>query len=116
MARYKRTDRVSELIRREISDIIANDVRDERIGMVSVSGAEVSRDLKNATVYVTVLGDETDVDISVKALNNAAQYIRSCLSERVELRYIPVIKFLFDNSIISGMRMDKILDDIKNQR
>lgn len=116
MANFKRTDRISELILREISDIIAHDIRDNRIGMVSVSGVDVTRDLKNASVYVTVLGDENDVDISLKVMNNAAQFIRSRLIERIELRYIPVLKFLYDDSIVNGMRMDKILEGIKNQQ
>ncbi len=116
MANFKRTERVSELILREISDIIAHDIRDTRIGMVSVSGVDVTRDLKNASVYVTVLGDEKDVDISLKVLNNAAQFIRSRLIERIELRYTPVLKFLYDDSIVNGMRMDKILEGIKNQQ
>jgi len=115
MQRFKRSDRVSELIGREISIIIDRELRDTRIGMVTVTGVDMSKDLKNARVYVSVLGGDDETRRSVDALNNAAEFIRMRLGERAILRYLPKLAFFFDSSTIEGMRMDRIIEDIKNR-
>lgn len=114
MQRFKRIDRVSQLIHRELSDIIDNHVRDPRIGMVTVTGVDVSRDLKYARVFVSVLGEETEIDDNVKALNKASSFIRSMLSQRIQLKFIPELSFHFDDSTVSGMRIDKILRELNH--
>lgn len=116
MNRFKRSDRVSALISREISKIIDYQMRDTRIGMVTVTGVDLSNDLRNAKVYVSVLGSETEINTSVSALNSASNFIRARLGERIILRYLPTITFFYDPSTIEGMRMDKILDDIKKDQ
>jgi len=113
MQRFARSSRVSGLVGRELSVIIDRELRDERIGMVTVTGVDMSRDLKNARVYVSVLGDDEETNRSLDALNAAAPYIRARLGERVVLRYLPNLQFFFDSSTVDGMRMDRILDEIR---
>jgi len=116
MHRYERTERVSELIHREISQIIDHEIRDERVSMVTVTGVKMSRDIKNARIYVSVLGDEEETKISIAILNKASNFIRALLGERIILKYLPAISFYHDSSTINGMRIDKLLEKIKNNR
>jgi len=115
MHRYQRSDRVSELISREIAVIIDRELRDTRIAMVTVTGVDMSADLKNARVFVSVLGSEIEIENSISALNNAASFIRARLGERVTLRYLPKLVFFYDSSTVDGMRMDRILEEIKRK-
>ncbi len=112
MNKFKRSDRVSKLIHRTISNIIETELSDSRIGMATVTGVDLSRDLKNARVFVSVLCGDNDVEKSIGALNNAANYIKVRLGESLNLKNIPSIKFYYDSSIVDGMRMDKLLDEI----
>ena len=115
MNRYKRTDRISNLIHRAVSTIIDNNLRDARIGMVTVTGVEVTRDLKIARVYVSILGSDEEIKNSLIVLNNATNYIRSCLGEKVILKYTPALQFYYDSSTVDGMHMDRLLDEIKKE-
>ncbi len=115
MHRYERSDRVSELVKREISKIIDQELRDTRLGMVTVTGVDMSRDLKNARVFVSVFGSEEVIKSSLLALNSASQFIRVRMGERVSLRYLPKITFSYDSSTVDGMHMDKLLDEIKEK-
>ena len=113
MQRFSRTDRVSELIHRAISSIIDFDLKDSRIGMVTVTGVEMSKDLKNARVYISVLGDDSMIESSLLALNSATHFIRGRLKEKVILKYLPNIVFYYDSSMVTGCRIDKLLDEAK---
>jgi len=115
MNRYKRTDRVSNIVHRAISDIIDNEIRDTRKGMVTVTGVEVARDFKTARVFVSVLGDREQADISVELLNNASGFIRSRLGEMIIIRYVPSLKFYYDASTVTGMKMDSILKELNTE-
>ena len=106
---------MSELIRREISVLIDQKLRDTSFSMVTVTGVEVSRDLKNAKVYISVLGSQDEVKLSLSALNAASPAIRAQLGERVILKYLPKISFYYDSSMVDGMYIDKLLDGIKNK-
>ncbi len=116
MQRYNRIDRVSQQVHREISRIIEHEVKDDRLGMVTVTGVDVSRDMKHAKVYFTVLGDESAVKDSQSALQSAAGFIRSRLNERVILRNIPSLTFHYDPSTEYGIRISKILNDLQNEQ
>jgi len=115
MNQHLRSDRVNELIHRCISTIIESELDDERIKNVTVTGVEVTRDLKHAQIYVSVLGDEQETAISIKSLNGAAGFIRMRLGQEIILRHIPELQFRYDNSLVEGMRMDKIFEEI-NQK
>ncbi|MFA6470952.1 MAG: 30S ribosome-binding factor RbfA [Candidatus Latescibacterota bacterium] len=116
MHRFNRSDRVSNLIHREISNIIEYEMKDTHIGMVTVTGVEMSRDLKNAKVFFSVLGDQSVVESNVEALNNAVNFIRSRLRERVILKRIPNLMFAFDSSTLHGLYIDKLFDEINKQK
>ena len=115
MKRFDRMDRVSELVHREVSTIIDRELRDTRIGMVTVTGVEVSRNLRNAKIFVTILGVKAEIKSSIGALNDASAYIRKCLGERIVLKYLPELKFYFDSTLAEGMRIDKLFDEINKQ-
>ncbi|MCE5250658.1 30S ribosome-binding factor RbfA [bacterium] len=116
MKRFNRTDRVSQLIHREVSIIIDREMKDHRIGMVTVTSVDVSKDLRHANVYVSVLGDTEAVQSSLDALNDAAGFIRMSLGTRVILKYLPELTFRYDSSLIDGMKMDKLIEQAKNKQ
>ena len=115
MNEFKRSDRVSNLIHRALSDIIVNDLWDSRIGMATVTGVKLEKDLKNARVYISVLGDDKASELSIDTLNNASGFIRTRLSKKVDLRNTPVIKFFYDSSTVDGMQIDKLLNGINRE-
>ncbi|OPJ61812.1 30S ribosome-binding factor RbfA [Clostridium oryzae] len=116
MANYRR-GRINEEVRREISEIIRNDLKDPRIGaMISVTKAEVTKDLKYAKVYVSIFGNGEDEEATFTALKNSAGFIRKELSNRMQLRYTPQIMLEKDESIEHGMHIDAILERIKGDK
>jgi len=114
MLPYKRSQRVGDLLREEIADIIIYKLKDPRIGFITVTGVDVTDDIKMATVYISVLKDEekkTTLDI----LNAAKSFIRSELSKRLRMKFIPSIEFRLDVSIEYGSRIDKLLNEIRRK-
>ena len=113
MAReFSRTRRVGQQIQREIALILQREVKDPRIGMVTVSDVEVSRDLNYAKVYVTFLQLENDaerINEGLKALTEAAGYIRSLLGSAMRLRVVPELRFFYDQTLVEGMRLSNLV-------
>lgn len=107
---FPRTRRVGEQIQRELATLLHEDIKDPRLGMVSVSGVEVSRDLAHARVYVTVLGDEKAVEDSLGVLVRAAGFLRHRLGEQMHIRHVPQLQFFYDRSLEEGARMDALID------
>lgn len=124
-----RVQRVADQIQREVASLIQLEVNDPRVGMVSVTGVEVSRDLAHAKVYVTVLNTMTDdqavnestlsepgdldkleIEENIKALNKAAGYLRSLLAKRLSLRSVPKLQFHYDGSIRRGQQLSSLID------
>ncbi|MCT8342479.1 30S ribosome-binding factor RbfA [Photorhabdus kleinii] len=119
MAReFSRTQRVAQEMQKEIAIILQREVKDPRIGMATVSGVEVSRDLAYAKVFVTflnVLTEEHDSDVvknGIKALNEASGFIRSLLGKTMRLRVVPELTFSYDNSLVEGMRMSNLVTNV----
>ena len=108
---FSRTRRVSEQIQRELAVLVRDEIKDPRLGMISVSGAEVSRDLSYATVYVSVLGDDKAVSESLTVLNRAAGFLRHRLGQSMRIRTVPQLKFEFDSSLQEGARMDALINE-----
>ncbi len=106
-------DRIASSFVKEISYILANEVRDQDIRFVTVTDCHVTNDLSFAKVYVTVL-DEQKRDVTLKALNDAASYIRRLLADRVDIRHIPELTFVYDESIEYGQKIEEIIEDIHN--
>ena len=115
MLPYKRSKRVSDVLRKEIADIIMYKVKDPRIGFVTVTGADVTDDIKIARVYVSILKDD-ERKTTIEVLNSAKSFIRSELSKRVRMKFIPTIEFRLDTSIEYGSRIEKLLKKIKGER
>ena len=110
---YKRSVRVSDLIREEVADIIMYKIKHKTLGFITVTGAKVSNDLKNATVYLSVLNTEDSLK-TVKKLNSSASFIKGELGRRLKMKYVPSLIFRIDESIEYGRKIDKILDNIKD--
>ncbi len=115
MHKFDRTDRVAHQIHRELADIIDHELKDDRIGMVTVTGVEVSRDFKYAKVYISVLGDEKAEQTNLERLNLAARFIQSRLNERITLKHVPSLTFHYDSSTVTGIRISKLLDEINKK-
>ncbi len=107
---FPRTRRVGEQIQRELAGLVHEEIKDPRLGMVSISAVTVSRDLAHAKVYVSVLGDEAAVTASLRVLNNAAGFLRRRLGRQMRIRAVPRLRFYFDQSIEEGARMDALID------
>ena len=115
MLPYKRSQRVSDLLREEISDIIIYKIKDPRIGFVTVTGVDLTDDLKIGKVYVSVLKEEERA-LTLEILNDAKSFIRSLLGKRLRMKFIPTIEFRLDTSIEYGNKIDKLLKQIEEDR
>ncbi|GAB4528518.1 MAG: 30S ribosome-binding factor RbfA [Anaerolineae bacterium] len=104
---------MAELLQEEISLLIQRRARDPRFGFVTVTGVEVSPDLRVAHVYVSVLGSEDDVKKSLSSLRGAAGFFRRELGASLSLRYLPELNFRLDYSLERGMRIDQLLDSLR---
>ncbi|WP_337103016.1 30S ribosome-binding factor RbfA [Paenibacillus sp. YIM B09110] len=109
-----RVGRVSEQIKKELSQIIQMELKDPRIGFITVTGVETTSDLSQAKVYLSVLGSEEQKEETLKAIARGTGFLRSELGKRMKLRHTPVLLFKFDSSIEYGSRIESLLDDINN--
>jgi ribosome-binding factor A len=116
MMSQHRADRLKEVIKTEISDIIRKDLKDPRIGeMTSITGVEVSNDLRHAKVFASVFGDEDKQKEAIKGLQSAAGFIRAELAKRIRLRHMPEIIFYLDSSIAYGAKMSALINQVKKE-
>jgi ribosome-binding factor A len=107
---FPRTRRVGEQIQRELAVLIRDEIRDPRLGMVSVSAVEVSRDMSHAKVFVSVLGDAQDAAVSLEVLQGAAGFLRRQLGHRLVMRHVPQLHFKQDHSLEQGARLSALID------
>lgn len=109
----KRINRISEEVRKVVSDLLLSEIKDPRIsGMPSVNRVNVSKDLKFAKIYISVLGNEEDKVNTIKGLENAKGFIRTEIGKRVQLRHVPEPLFLLDESIEQAMHLTKLIDEV----
>ncbi|MHC0037159.1 30S ribosome-binding factor RbfA [Pseudoneobacillus sp. C159] len=108
-----RANRVSEQMKKELSDIIGRKIKDPRIGFVTVTDVQVTGDLQQAKVYISVLGDEEQRENTLKGLAKATGFIRTEVGQRIRLRKTPEIIFEFDESIDYGNRIENLLHQIQ---
>jgi ribosome-binding factor A len=111
--RMRRTD---DLVRKVLSETLLTKVQDPRIGMVSVTGVRISRELDTAKVWVTVLGDEAARAETMKGLRSAASFLQSEIARQVRMRKVPRLSFVYDDSLDEGMRIDAALRDVEIER
>jgi ribosome-binding factor A len=107
---FPRTRRVGEQIQRELAELIRSELKDPRLGMVSISAVQVSRDLGHAKVHVSVLGTEEQSRDSVKVLNHAAGFLRHKLGKLLHIRVIPELHFFLDRSLEEGARLGALIN------
>ena len=112
MANY-RGGRINEEVRREVSNIIQNEIKDPRLtAMVSVTAVKVTKDLRYAKVFVSVLGNDEEKEKTRRGLASASSHIRSLLAKSLNLRNTPELTFLIDDSIEYGVNMSKKIDEL----
>ncbi|SDG30847.1 ribosome-binding factor A [Onishia taeanensis] len=113
MREFKRTDRVADQLQQELAVLIQREVKDPRLGMITVSGVTVSRDLGYADVYVTLLGenDAERVKDNLKVLKRAAGFLRSQIARRIKLRHVPELRFHYDESVVRGQQLSSLIEE-----
>ena len=111
----KRINRISEEVKRTISDIVQNELKDPRIpSITSISHVEVTNDLSYAKVYVSVLGNDFDRDEAIEGLNSAKGFIKKELSKKIKWRAMPELIFIKDDSIEKSLELDKLIDEVNH--
>ena len=113
---FSRTQRVSQQLQKELAIMLQREVRDSRVGMVTISDVEVSRDLAYAKVFVTFLcvGEQTP-ESSLAALKEHEPQLRMMLGKRIRLRLTPEIRFTYDNTLVEGMRMSNLVSEVVSE-
>jgi ribosome-binding factor A len=113
----RRIERLNHLFRSELAELVHDELRDPRIAeMISITRVTVAPDLENATVYVSVMGDEAEQAASLKALSHAAPFLRRTLKERIRIRKVPALHFVLDHTIEEGARMLDLMRKVAAER
>ena len=113
---FSRSQRMAEQIRRELAEIVRDELKDPRMGLCSFTAVKLSRDLSHAVVYCTVLDDALRDD-TLETLNHATGFIRSQIASRIRARTVPVLKFVNDDSVERGEAMEELISKaIKSDR
>lgn len=115
MSRFKRADRVADLIQMEISDILLRQVRDPRIGAVTITGAKVSDDLRTARIFFVELGKDQCSEEVKTGLASATGFLRRELGRRLQLRCVPELLFSYDPSFAYGNRIERLISEIHRE-
>lgn len=109
---FRRADRVADLIKAEISDILLRQINDPRAQEITVTGVQVTDDLRQAKVFFVRVGQNTCSDETMRGLQRAAGFLRRELGKRLRLRHVPEIRFTFDESFEYGDRINRLLAEI----
>jgi ribosome-binding factor A len=104
--------RVNEAVREVVSAHIAEDLKDPRIGFVTVTGVETSTDLRSARVFVSVLGQEAEREAALEGLGSARGFLQQRVGEELRMKRTPTLRFVHDDSIATGMRISKLISDV----
>ena len=105
-----RSARIADQIQRELAELVRLEVRDPGVGLVTLTGVELSRDQSHAKVFFTVLGATSAADDALHGLQRAAGFLRSQLAHRLTIRKVPELHFAFDNSVERGVRLSRLID------
>ena len=114
MTPFARSDRVSGLIQKVLSEILKRDIGDPRLKMATITEVAVSRDLKLARIYFTTPGGKQKKDAAIKGFNSARGFIKRILAHEIALKYMPEIKFFYDESLEYGAHIDELIKSTKN--
>ena len=112
----KRSERVGDLIKREIGEIIERELKDPRIGLATVTAVEMSDDLRHARVFISIFGDRSIQEETERGLNSAKFFIQGEIGRRLRLKYTPELSFQRDRSLERGLRISKIIKTLQEGR
>ena len=113
---FSRARRVGQQLQREVAMILQREIKDPRIGMVTVSDVDVSGDLQHARVYVTFLNNDAEsIETGLKGLSEASGYIRLLLGKAMQLRVVPELRFAYDKTLVEGMRISNLVTNTIRQ-
>jgi len=113
---FSRTQRVGGQIQRELAQLIQQELRDPRLGLITISAVEMSKDMGHAKVFITLMNPEQDVDETLKVLKRASGFLRHALGKRIALRILPELHFVHDNSLNEGTRVSALLRAVAAER
>lgn len=116
MVEGKRSKKVADFIRQEISEMLLREIKDPRIGFITITRVTVPEDCRSARVYFSVMGTAEDRNRSLDGLNSAKGYVRRELGHRMRLKYTPEIFFQFDPSIEYAIHLEEVLHDLQKER
>ncbi len=105
-----RLRRVDEAVRQVLSDAVATDLKDPRVGFVTVTAVKTSPDLRHARVYVSVLGSDAEREASLEGLRSAHGYLQRRVATELRLKHTPTLDFVYDDSVERGMRLSELID------
>jgi ribosome-binding factor A len=112
----KRSDKVADLIQKEISQMLLRGLKDPRIGFVTITKVTVSEDCRTAKIYFSVVGSPEEREISTEGLNSAKGYVRKELGRRIRMKYTPEITFQFDPSIEYAIHIGEVIEQVRKER
>ncbi len=115
MKPFSRSDRVSGLIQKVLSDILKKNINDPRLKMATITGVKVSRDLKTARIYFSISGGKKNIKNAGDGFESAKGYVKRTLAKKLGLRYMPDIKFFYDETFDYGSHIDELLKLIKTE-
>lgn len=111
----RRADRINGLLREEISLLLSREIKDPRLnGLISITRVDTSSDLRNARVFLSVMGDQASKDAALKGIQSAASFLRRSLRDRLKLRYVPFLKFAIDESIEDADSVLRLMDRLQD--
>lgn len=110
-----RQEKVKELLRAEISDIIRKEIKDPRLGFVTITDAQVSKDLRHAKIFISVMGDDEAKKTSLGILQKTAGFIRHEFGQRAAMKTIPELMFTLDQAVETGARIFELLQEVKHE-
>jgi len=114
---FERTRRVAEQIQRELAVLIQQELKDPRLGMLTISAVQVSKDMSMAKVFITVFNEEQDRAKTLEALQHASGFLQHELGRQMSLRIIPKLRFVYDESIVRGAELSALIDQaVKEDR
>lgn len=108
---YPRGRRIADQIQRELSEIIRMDLKDPRVGLITITDVEVTQDNEHAKVFFTALGEPVQQEAAERALNHASGFLRSALAKVMKLRTVPQLRFNYDVSVERGVRLSNLIDE-----
>lgn len=113
---YKRSDRVGDLLLELVSQLLTKEVSDPRIGPVTLTGAEVSKDLRHARIYFSLLVEEKGRAEVLSGLKSATGFIRAKVAKELKLRFVPTLEFVYDDTQERARRIEELLREVKKER